>query len=74
MTGPGAEIRFICDAHTQGVPVITLNEGQWAYCPGGDVGPLRSHSWTPIPAVHVSQLKGKQVGLVRERALIGERP
>jgi len=72
MTGPSAEIRFICDVHAQGVPVVTLHEGQWAYCADGDAPP-REHSWTSIPAVHVSQLKGRQVGLVRERALTGER-
>jgi len=67
MTGPSADIHFICGAHASGVSTITLNEGVWAYCPGGDGGPASGHVWIAIPAARLSELKGKQIGHVRER-------
>ena len=66
MAGLTADIRFVCKAHVRGVPIITLHEGEWAYCPGGDVD-AHDHAWIAIPGARVSQLESKQVGSISER-------
>jgi hypothetical protein len=56
----------MCQSHLRGVPIVTLHEQQWAYCQGGYVDAQDGHAWTAITPTSVSELKWKQIGLVRE--------
>jgi len=62
----GSGIRFVCQSHLRGVPIVTLHEQQWAYCQGGYADAQDGHAWTAITPTSVSELKWKQVGFVRE--------
>jgi len=66
VAGPTADIQFLCTAHANGTPVVTLHQGLWAYCRGGEDSVLSDHVWVAIPAMRLSELKGKQLGSIRE--------
>lgn len=58
-------IRFYCASHPTQVPIVTMHEKRWAYCPGGYVAARDGHSWTPIEATSVYQLNPRQIGPAR---------
>jgi hypothetical protein len=63
---PSAEIEFICRGHARREPTVTVHEDHWAYCRGGYADADPGHLWIAIAPMNASELKWKQVGLVRE--------
>jgi len=66
---PGTQIYFVCRSHATQVPIVTIHEERWAYCPGGYVAAKEGHDWAAIEPVRVSDLKPRHVGFAREQQL-----
>jgi hypothetical protein len=67
MSGTGERddrIRFYCTSHPTQLPIVTVHEGRWAYCPGGYVAARDGHTWSAIPPTHVNRVNPRQVGFV----------
>lgn len=62
-------IRFYCASHTTEVPIVTVHERRWAYCPGGYDAAREGHAWTAIEPTHVNQLNPRQMGFARTQGL-----
>ena len=58
----GTQIRFLCTSHATGVPIVTMHEERWAFCPGGFIAAKPGHFWTAIEPVDVNELKPRNVG------------
>jgi hypothetical protein len=58
----GTRIRFLCTSHGTQVPIVTMHEQRWAYCPGGYIAAKDGHDWTAIEPASVSDLKRSHVG------------
>ena len=50
-------IRFYCTAHQTQLPIVTMHEGRWAYCPGGYFAAHDGHAWAAIEPTSVYQIK-----------------
>jgi hypothetical protein len=59
---PGSLIRFLCTSHATQVPIVTMHEAKWAYCPGGYVAAHEGHGWTAIEPARISELKPRHIG------------
>jgi len=57
-------IRFYCTSHPTQVPIVTMHEQRWAYCPGGYVAARDGHFWTAIEPTNVHQVNPRQIGFV----------
>lgn len=57
-------IRFYCTSHPTQVPIVTVHEQRWAYCPGGYVAARDGHSWTAIEPTNVHHVNSRQAGFV----------
>ena len=66
----GTQIRFLCTSHAIQVPIVTMHEERWAYCPGGYVASTSGHFWTAIEPANVSDLKPRHVGFAPAQGLI----
>jgi hypothetical protein len=65
----GNQIRFLCTSHATEVPIVTMHEERWAYCPGGFIASKPGHFWTAIEPVDVSDLKPKHIGFAPTQRL-----
>lgn len=65
----GTRIRFLCTSHATQVPIVTMHEQQWAYCPGGYVAAQKGHFWTAIEPANRSELNPRHIGFVRAQTL-----
>ena len=59
-------ISFVCLSHRQGTPIVTVHDGQWAYCRGGLVDAQQGHTWAVTLPTSVYELESNRVGLIRE--------
>ena len=57
----GTRIRFLCTSHATEVPIVTMHEQQWAYCPGGHIAAGHGHFWTAIEPARVSDAEAHRV-------------
>jgi hypothetical protein len=58
----GTRIRFLCTSHETQVPIVTMHEQRWAYCPGGYIAAKEGHDWIAIEPANVSELKRSHIG------------
>jgi len=65
----GTQIRFLCTSHTTRVPIVTMHDDRWAYCPGGYIAAMEGHFWTAIEPANVTDVKPRHVGLARAQGL-----
>jgi hypothetical protein len=65
----GTQIRFLCTSHGTEVPIVTMHEGRWAYCPGGYIAAKEGHDWIAIEPVSVSELKRSHVGFAPRQVI-----
>lgn len=65
----GTLINFLCTSHAPEVPIVTLHEQRWAYCPGGYVAAQQGHAWTAIDPANRSELNPRHIGFVQARRL-----
>jgi hypothetical protein len=65
----GTQIRFLCISHATQVPIVTMHEERWAYCPGGYIASKAGHFWTAIEPANVSDLKQRHSGFVLAQGL-----
>jgi hypothetical protein len=65
----GSQIHFLCTSHVTQVPVVTMHEDRWAYCPGGYIAAKEGHNWTAIEPTNVTDLKPRHIGFVRAQEL-----
>ena len=49
-------IRFYCTAHPTQLPIVTMHERRWAYCPGGYFDAADGHGWVAIEPTSVYQV------------------
>jgi hypothetical protein len=54
-------IRFYCTAHRAQLPIVTMHERRWAYCPGGYVAAREGHAWVAIEPTSVYQVKPQEL-------------
>jgi hypothetical protein len=57
-------IRYYCTSHPTQVPIVTMHDQRWAYCPGGYVAARDGHFWTAIEPTNVHQVSPRQAGFV----------
>jgi hypothetical protein len=65
----GTQIRFLCTSHATRVPIVTMHDDRWAYCPGGYIAAMGGHFWTAIEPANVTDVKPSHVGLARAQGL-----
>ena len=65
----GTQIRFLCTSHAAAVPIVTMHEERWAYCPGGFIAAKPGHFWTSIEPVDVIDLKPRHIGFAPAQGL-----
>ena len=59
-------INFVCLSHQRGTPVVTVHQGQWAYCGGGSLDAQQGHLWEAKSPMSVHDLESHRVGLISE--------
>ena len=59
-------ISFVCLSHRQGTRIVTVHDGQWAYCRGGFVDAQHGHTWAVMSPNIVYELDSNRVGLIKE--------
>ena len=57
----GKQIRFVCTSHSAQVPMVTMHDQQWAYCPGGHIAARQGHFWTAIEPTTVTDAEAHRV-------------
>jgi hypothetical protein len=50
-------IHFYCTGHATQLPIVTMHERRWAYCPGGYFASQEGHAWVAIEPTSVYQIK-----------------
>jgi len=63
----GTLIRFLCTSHVTQIPIVTMHEEKWAYCPGGYVAAHEGHGWTAIEPARITELKPTHIGFTSAR-------
>lgn len=69
----GTRIRFVCTSHETRLPIVTMHEQQWAYCPGGYIAAHEGHFWTAIEPASWTELSLGHIGFAREQRLSASR-
>ena len=76
MPGPATDrITFVCTSH---MPIdsggaVTVNGGDWAYCPGGDAD-SEPHRWAAIEPATLEEVSGGFVTMASSPVTLTDQP